>query len=174
MTIKGLFTEKVDFKDLQRIETKMADFAPWEAVRNVYKELCLYLKKEEFDSHRTEFNMRQHEFGEKLDLMISKNDALMEIGNLKQQIYVDIEKYSKIRDCYNDKVEWQKSFSYLREQVNEFKKTFVKIDNDISTTKKLMGLKADEQELRDMQSTIDEMASKRELSRLEQTVIPKV
>jgi hypothetical protein len=61
-SIKSLFSEKVDMKEIQRIETKLAECAPWEAVRGVYKELYLYLRKDDFDLYRTEQTLRHKEF----------------------------------------------------------------------------------------------------------------
>jgi hypothetical protein len=53
-----LFTEKVDWKDISKIEAKIASCAPWDAVRNVYKELSMYMKRDDFEFFKLELEKR--------------------------------------------------------------------------------------------------------------------
>ena len=50
--MKSMFNEKVDSKDIRQLEKKMQDLAPWESVRNIYKELSYYLKKDEYETNK--------------------------------------------------------------------------------------------------------------------------
>lgn len=52
--MKNLFTEKVDAKDIRMLEKKVESCAPWESVRNVYKELSFYLKKDDFELNKAD------------------------------------------------------------------------------------------------------------------------
>lgn len=52
--MKSLFTEKVDSKDIRMLEKKVESCAPWESVRNVYKELSFYLKKDDFELNKAD------------------------------------------------------------------------------------------------------------------------
>lgn len=78
--LRSLFTEKVDLKDIQRIDQKLADCAPWEAVRNIFKELYLYLKRDDFDLYKTELKVEFQKFTEQINTLISKKEAMNEIN----------------------------------------------------------------------------------------------
>lgn len=57
--MRSMFTEKGEAKDIKQLEMKINECAPWDAIRNVYKELNFYLKKDDFDLHRTQISLYQ-------------------------------------------------------------------------------------------------------------------
>ena len=57
--MKSMVTEKVDSKDIRMLEKKLQECAPWESVRNVYKELSFYLKKDDFELNKSEIHLFQ-------------------------------------------------------------------------------------------------------------------
>lgn len=57
--MKTMVTEKVDSKDIRMLEKKVLECAPWETVRNIYKELSFYLKKDDFELYKSENTMFQ-------------------------------------------------------------------------------------------------------------------
>ncbi len=145
--IRSTFGEKVDSKDIRLLERKVQDCAPWEAVRNIYKELSFYLKKDDFDLFKTESFLHWREVADKIEPLITKAQVASDLGNLKLQVYSDLEKYSRIKDCHADKLETVKMFQKAREEANEIKKTCIKLDNDIASIKRHMNTKADDSEL---------------------------
>ena len=48
-SMRSLFPEKVDVKDVSRLEQKLGECATWESVRNVFKEMYTCIRREEFD-----------------------------------------------------------------------------------------------------------------------------
>ena len=81
--IRSTFGDKVDSKDIRLLERKVQDCAPWEAVRNIYKELSFYLKKDDFDLFKTESFLQWREVADKFEPLISKAQVAQDIGNLK-------------------------------------------------------------------------------------------
>ena len=47
--MRQIFNEKVDVKELRVIEQRIEMCAPWDAVRQIYKELSGYIKRENFE-----------------------------------------------------------------------------------------------------------------------------
>ena len=142
--IRSTFGDKVDSKDIRLLERKVQDCAPWEAVRNIYKELSFYLKKDDFDLFKTESFLQWREVADKFEPLISKAQVAQDIGNLKGQVYLDLEKYSRVKDCQADKSDTVKMFQRAREEASEIKKTCIKLDTDISSLKRALHTKADD------------------------------
>jgi hypothetical protein len=80
--------------------------APWDAVRNIYKELFLYLKRDDFDVFKSDIAMKFKEFRDLLDKQMTKKEAMDEINNLKLWTIEEFKKSSKFKDCHKDKIEF--------------------------------------------------------------------
>jgi hypothetical protein len=70
-----MFAEKADVRDLRALDYKIKDFAPWDAVRNIYKELNFYIKYEDFEKTRLWMEEKFDAVNKRIDLMIEKKDA---------------------------------------------------------------------------------------------------
>jgi len=108
--MKTVFTDKVDAKDIMALERRVQECAPWEAVRNFYKELSFYLKRDDFDLFKSEFFSYQREISDRLAPLAFKKDVAKDIATLQALVQQDLEKYSKIKDCQHDKSETVRAF----------------------------------------------------------------
>jgi hypothetical protein len=58
------------------LEARVSDCAPWDTVRNIYKELGYYIKVEDFEIHRLSIMDGFTRIDEKTDTLIGKNEAI--------------------------------------------------------------------------------------------------
>nr|ACK37611.1 putative reticulocyte-binding protein 2 [Kahliella matisi] len=172
--IQSMFTEKVDLSDLSKIEARLADCAPWDAVRNVYKEINLYLRKDDFSIHKAELQKTFKDIQDLLNLLVSKKDVQNELLNLKLQIMKEFEKYSKIKDCQSYRQDIQRSMGMLNNINNDHKKSFNRIDNDIVNLKRQIQNKAEDYDLNALKKQTEEYALKNDFNKLEHKVLPTI
>jgi hypothetical protein len=89
--LKNLFNDKVDTKDIRSIEHRIQDLAPWDAVRNVYKEISFYTKRDDFDLFKNDHNYQLRIINEKLELLLAKKEFNKEMVALKDWVKIEFE-----------------------------------------------------------------------------------
>lgn len=105
--------------------------------------MFLYIKKEDFDCFRVELKNTFAGINAQIGMQMSKKEASNEFGEIRSYITNELEKYTKYKDFKNKDEEHVKSLGLIKEMLTEFKKTFVRLDNDNTAIKKLMADKAD-------------------------------
>ncbi|CDW71850.1 UNKNOWN [Stylonychia lemnae] len=172
--IKGVLQEKCESKDLRMIEKKLGDFAPWESVRSVYKELSFYLKKDDFELNKSEVQGHLRKIEKQQDLLISKQEAMREIAALRGQVYQDLDKYSKMKECQQDRTENSKQFNKIKDEHSDFRKHFSKQELEINVLKKTLENKVNEEVVVHLREELDQFVLEDDFNKLENKVIPKI
>eukprot|EP00347_Sterkiella_histriomuscorum_P000145 403376999 len=172
--MKSQFTEKVDSKDIRMLEKKLESCAPWESVRNIYKELSFYLKKDDFELNKADVNSNLKKMQMNIDTLIPKQEAMREIAQLRAQIYSDLEKFARVKDLQQDRIENGKMFQKNQDTSNEFRKSFAKIENDIHNVKRAIEKKANEEDLKETQKSLNHFSEKSDFIDLQKKVLPKI
>mmetsp|Transcript_41293 Transcript_41293/g.30363 ORF Transcript_41293/g.30363 Transcript_41293/m.30363 type:complete len:103 (+) Transcript_41293:119-427(+) len=85
-SIRELFKSKVDVKDFIFVSEQVSNCAPWETVRNVYKELAYYIKIDEFEKHRIQLENQIKKVDGKLEVLMKKKEAEVAIDEAKREV----------------------------------------------------------------------------------------
>ena len=85
-----------------------------------------------------------------------------------------MDKYTLQKDFKAEKTDTAGHIKRIRDEANEYRKTFNRLDNDIQITRRMVHQKTDDVEFQKTLKRLDEMPYKTDFKKLEQAVIPKV